>query len=122
MQIAYTLSMPRNNSWNGKWSGEDRVYAIVRTIRNTQKAQSKAREIIAAGPYFYSWSDGWGAQINVREVTPVEARKLRKQSVGFAGYDWMVNTIESYGKPMADHEVRDHLAKQRVNEMEAVQA
>lgn len=105
MLIAYTLSMPRANSWNGRWSGEERPHVVIESIRSKEAAAA----ILRGGPYFYNWPDGWGARIDVREVTPAESRKLRAKSCGFAGYEWMLRTIRLYGKPMADHEVKQHL-------------
>jgi hypothetical protein len=67
---------------------------------------------MATSPYTYSWSDGWGASIDVREVGRKEAVRLRRKSAGFSGYDWMVNTIIKYGKPMADHEIVEFLEKE----------
>jgi hypothetical protein len=108
MLVAFTLSMPGRNSWDGRWSGEDRLYVVVEKVSDV-----RASEIVAGGPYYYNWSDGWGARIDVRAVDGKEARKLRSKSAGFCGYEWMVNTIRLYGKPMADHEVSQHLSEQR---------
>ena len=108
MYLAFILSMPGCPSWNGKWSGEGRLFCIVRKF-DSQKAQAKAAEIAAKGYYSYGWSDGWRAGIEVKVVDGQEARKLKAKSAGFNGYDWMVNTIIDYGKPMADHEVREFL-------------
>jgi hypothetical protein len=108
MILAFNLSMPNCASWNGKWSGEDRKYVIVKTFRS-KEAIEKARLILDKGYYYYGWSDGWGAGIKVKEVDSRQAAKLRKESDGFNGYDWMVKTICDYGKPMADHEVDEYL-------------
>lgn len=102
MILAFQLAMPNPPSWNGKWSGEGRVYAVLKTYKS-QKAIAKARELI--GPHFYHWSDGWTACINVSEVTPAESKRLRNKSVGFAGYEWMIRSLETYGKIYADHEI-----------------
>jgi len=101
MILAYTLSMPRNNAWNGKWSGEGQLYVRVRSYRKGQVAQ----KILDNQPYPYNFGDGWVARIDVREVTSAEARKLRKKSAGFCGYDWMIDTIVLYGKPLANDEI-----------------
>ena len=114
MILAFQLSMPNCASWNGRWSGEGRKYVIVKTFRG-KKAVEKAEAILAKGYYHYSWSDGWGAGITVKEVNSSQAAKLRKESQGFSGYDWMVTTICDYGQPMADHEVREHLQRQTVS-------
>ena len=111
MILAFTLSMLGRGSWNGGWSGEDRLYCIVENFKGA-KSIALAILALAAAPYYYNWHDGWGARIDVREVTPADARKLRKKSNGFCGYDWMVRTIIDHGRPMADHELREYLAKQ----------
>ena len=97
MLISFELSMPSNNSWNGKWSGEGRCYVIIKSFR-------KMPSTFKLGYYTYNFGDGWRAGVTVREVTSTAARKLRKQSVGFAGYDWMVNEIITYGqiKPLEE--------------------
>lgn len=108
MILAFHLSMPNCASWNGRWSGEGRKYVIVKTFRS-KKAIEKAIKIRDTGYYHYSWPDGWGAGITVKEVDSSQAKKLRRESHGFAGYDWMVRTICDYGQPMADHEVKQYL-------------
>ncbi len=95
--------MPNAASWNGKWSGEGRCYAIVKNFPG-KKGEAKAAEILAKRSYYYGWSDGWGASVSVKMVTPAESRSYRKRSVGFAGYDWMVASIIRYGKIYATHE------------------
>ena len=108
MLVAFTLSMPGANSWNGRWSGESRLYCVVRSFRGA-KEEAVARERLAKGYYSYSWDDGWRAGIAVKEVDRKEAASLRRKSCGFNGYDWMIDTIIKYGKPMADHEVSEFL-------------
>lgn len=103
MILAYTLSMPHANSWNGKWSGEGQDYIIIRSYRG-DKAVKKATLILQESSFWYRWSDGWCARVDVKEVTSTEARKLRKKSCGFSGYDWMVKSIETYRKIYASHE------------------
>lgn len=97
MIIAYELSMPNNNAWNGRWSGEGRCYAIVRSVGNSMKVTAKYRKIAADGPYSYNFGDGWRASVTARIVDRAEAAKLRKRSEGFRGYDWMVRSIERLG-------------------------
>lgn len=112
MQLVFELSMPNRGSWNGRWSGEDRYYAIVRNFPGLKGAR-KAREILEKGSYFYSWTDGWGASVNVREIDGREARRIRSRSKGFCGYDWMVRTICDYGKIMDDQQLREHHKQKR---------
>lgn len=110
MILSFRLSMPGRNSWNGGWSGEDRLYVITKTF-TSKKSIEKARKILEKGYYSYCWSDGWRAGIEVSEVSSKEAARLRKKSAGFCGYNWMVDTIISYGEPMASHEVKAFLER-----------
>ena len=95
--VAFVLSMPRNNSWNGKWSGEGQCYAIVKKL-TTKKLIERYKSIIEQGAYSYCWEDGWAARISVMELDAQQARKMRKNSKGFCGYDWMVNSIINNGE------------------------
>ena len=108
MNIAFTLNMPNCGSWNGKWTGEGRLYCIVKNFKG-KKHEAKAQELLDAGSWYYSWGDGWGAAINAKKVDGKESARLRRKSRGFCGYDWMVDTIIKYGKPMNSLEVKKHL-------------
>lgn len=90
--IAFTLSMPGSPSWNGKWSGEGKLYAIVKKFTGARGAD-KAKSILANCYYSYSWSDGWRAGIDAKMVDGKTAGQFRKRSCGFCGYDWMVDSI-----------------------------
>ena len=100
MLIAFELSMPNNNAWNGRWTGEDQCRARVVSIRS-QKAASR---LLEKSSHYYDFGDGWCARVSVRQVDATEARRLRKHSVGFCGYDWMIDEIRAYGriKPLAE--------------------
>lgn len=110
-RIAFQLSMPGRASWDGKWSGESRLYVVVQSFRD----EAKANTILAGGPYSYRWPDGWAARVSVKEVTPVEARALLKRSDGFCGYGWMVERIISHGRILTD----DELAERKTEEVVA---
>ena len=97
MILSFTLSMPRTGSWDGKWSGDGRIYVIVRNLGSAQTNVVKAHKLVAHGSFEYSFGDGWWARVNVAAVDAKEAAKLRKKSVGFADYDWMVDSIIEYG-------------------------
>lgn len=84
--VVFILTMPNVGSWNGKWSGADRMYARVMTNRRVPK------EVIGKN-FFYDFGDGWGANIEVKQVDNNEARKYKAKSVGFYGYDWMITSI-----------------------------
>lgn len=91
-KIAFTLGMPNRASWNGKWSGEDRLYVIVRTF-NGKKGSEHADKILSSPYYYYNFGDGWGASVTAKEVDGKESARLKRKSNGFCGYDWMVDSI-----------------------------
>ena len=88
--LAFELSMPSNNSWNGKWTGEGKTYII------TEQIDDPFAEVICdRSPYKHDFGDGWMAQIDVSRVTNLRAEQLNKLSDGFHGYKWMVDSIIS---------------------------
>ena len=92
--------MPNRGSWNGRWSGENNLYVVVESF--SQKAADK---ILSQPSYYYRWDDGWGASIKVKAVDGVEARRLKKLSRGFCGYEWMLKSIFLYGAIYADDQI-----------------
>lgn len=104
MQIVFVLSMPGCSSWNGKWSGEGRLYCVIKNYSRSKKRIEKAEKMVSHGSYSYNFGDGWRAQVDVKKVSASEARKMRKASVGFAGYEWMIDSIELHDKIYADHD------------------
>ena len=99
MLIAFELSMPGKASWNGKWSGEGRPYVRVRNV-----SKEAAIQILERESYDYRWDDGWCACVSVRKVLSREAEKLCKKSVGFCGYDWMIDSIIKRGCIITERE------------------
>jgi len=103
IRIEFKLTMPGRNTWNGKWSGDDKNYTIVKSVSEAQAS------LLFEGPsrkersWSYAWADGWCAVVTARRLTKGE--RLRK-SDGFCGYEWMVNSIISRGSIKADHEVQ----------------
>lgn len=97
MTIAFTLSMPNRASWNGRWSGEDDFYCILKKF-TTKKAKAHAEELLKVGYWHHSFGDGWAAGITAKEVDPATARKYAKKSRGFCGYNWMVDNILAHGR------------------------
>lgn len=89
--IVFTLSMPNRNTWNGKWTGDGRVFARTRYDREVPK------EVVGKS-FLYSWPDGWTAFVTVEKMNYREANKLMKKSEGFCGYDWMIESIIRYGE------------------------
>lgn len=105
MMLAFFLHMPGRASWDGRWSGESNLYVIVKTFR-TKAGRKKAEELLIQGCYPYRWDDGWAARIDVREVDSKTARKLRKHSAGFCGYEWMVDSILRHDCILAPSDVK----------------
>jgi hypothetical protein len=101
MLVAFQLSMPNRGSWNGKWSGQDRQYILIKSISaRYAKSQEHFKDLLEKGKdsWYYSWNDGWGASISAEVISAAEAKKRRKLSAGFCGYEWMVQSIISYGE------------------------
>lgn len=98
--VGFFLSMPKRGSWNGGWSGEGRLYAKVERL-----ADAKAEEILAGSPYTHRWDDGWTARIDVRLLGGKESREVRRKTVGFSGYDWMVASIRQHGDIRIENQV-----------------
>lgn len=97
MKVAFKLSMPGCNSWNGKWSGDGKCYAIVKSFA-TKKAVAKIEALLKEGNYWsYDFGDGWRAGVSASVVSDAEARKLKRMSKGFGGYDWMIEEILDQG-------------------------
>ena len=91
MLIQFTLSMPNCNSWNGRWTGEDTIYARVRNL--TKKEYPNLEELLEKGYFTYNFGDGWSADVSVEKVNSKRASKIRKNTKGFYGYDWMITSI-----------------------------
>ena len=94
--VAYILTMPKNNAWNGKWTGDDKLYARVRKIDERSKLPKPDLDLVGQS-FTYDFPDGWQAQVEVKEVSASEAKQLKLKSVGFAGYDWMVASLLKNG-------------------------
>ncbi len=104
-RVEFRLRMPGRASWDGKWSGEGRNYALVRDLSDDQATRlfglpperfdlSKCRS-----SWTHRWSDGWIAEVSARVVPAGE--ELPK-SDGFLGYDWMIDNILATGSPYSE--------------------
>ncbi len=80
-RVIFELSMPSNNSWNGKWSGAENKYTVAKTV--TEKKYKSLENY-----YSYSFGDGWVARVTIRRAKPRE-RATNK----FCGYNWMIDSI-----------------------------
>lgn len=92
-RVEFRLSMPNNNSWNGRWSGEGRNYTIVANL--SDKLAAKVLGEKGRDSWGYNFGDGWFASVEGRAVPKGE--RLRKSN-GFCGYDWMVRSILTDGE------------------------
>lgn len=86
----FSLTMSNVGSWNDKWTGDGIKYYIIK-----DKLYETA---IANSPFFYDFGDGWIAKIEVKAINSFDASLKKKESKGFCGYDWMVNSIINNGK------------------------
>lgn len=90
--LVFTLTMPGIGSWNGKWTGEGLLHCSIRSLKRKKELELDGKD------FLYRWDDGWIAKINVKKVYSVEAKKLKKQSKGFLGYEWMIDSIIEHNK------------------------
>lgn len=91
----FILTMPGVGSWNGKWSGEGKLFARKRRAFYRGKPTYPN---LKEGKFGYHWEDGWSARIEVKFVTLSEANKMIEKSKGFCGYDWMIDSLCKHGE------------------------
>lgn len=89
--LKFQLFMPVAASWNGKWTGEGRYYARTREVSKEKTEQLQ-------DSYSYSWSDGWRARVEITQTDSGGAAEVEEKSVGFSGYDWMIDAILKFGE------------------------
>lgn len=93
--------MPNVGSWNGKWTGEGQKYFVIEKISDrylNSKEYFKTLLEKGSDSWYYSFGDGWGANIRVQIIDSAEAKKRKKISKGFCGYEWMIDSIKFYGE------------------------
>ena len=106
--IVFLLDMPNRGSWNDKWSGEGRCYTRV------YKDNKVPVELIGK-TYYYRWDDGWTASITVQKIDANEAKYYRKNSVGFLGYDWMIESLITHGYITIEEDfIREHGTEEQI--------
>jgi hypothetical protein len=106
--VSFELIMPNRGSWNGKWSGQDNKYYIIEKLSEKYLNNREwFKDLLKDGKdsWHYSWGDGWAANVTAQIIDSSEAKKRRKASKGFCGYDWMVQSIRMYGAIYASHEI-----------------
>ncbi len=110
MKICYELTMPNNNAWNGKWTGANNKYYVVRSYFGESKKIMERMFIRESGfpSFYYNFEDGWGANVTCSIVDAVEAKKRLKLSIGFCGYEWMITEIEYHGRILSRSERKEY--------------
>lgn len=105
--LVFILTFPSNNSWNGIFSGEGNLYCVV--IKPAQKTIDKILGENDAKDYRYNFGDGWVANVEVKKMTSQQARKFKKESRGFMGYNWMIEDIICCQKILSQDERKQKL-------------
>lgn len=90
--LSFELRMPRIGSWNGKWSGSENEYFLIKSLNRKKEVELNGKR------FYYDFGDGWTASITVEKITAKEAAQRRKRSRGFYGYNWMVSEILDHGR------------------------
>jgi hypothetical protein len=93
MLIGFYLELPPN-PWN-IWPLEEKLFARVRCIRKPWLA---VLEAVRQGSFTHTLGDEWIVRIHVKEIDQKEAARIRKTSVGFGVYEWMIESIMAHGK------------------------
>ena len=99
--LSFELTMPNVGSWNGKWTGEGEARF------RTRKVGRKKENELDGESFYYDFGDGWGADVKVEKVDAREAARRRKKSVGFSGYEWMIDEILEHGRILTFKERRE---------------
>lgn len=95
MILCFELTMPSNNSWNGKWTGDVKKHYEFRHFAQLENPGIKS---LSGQNFRYDFGDGWAASIHVDIVDGTEERKRQKVNDGFCGYGWMVDEIVKDGR------------------------
>lgn len=93
--LLFTLTMPGVPSWNGHWTGENDSYVRSLSFTDTEFENLPPNFV---GEHFYRWNDGWEACVSVKVVSKKTKEKRLKNSAGFCGYDWMIDSLLKSGE------------------------
>jgi hypothetical protein len=80
--------MPSVASWDGKWTGADRNYTVVRWVPD--HAEDNFMDGRSTKSWCHHWEDGWCACVTAHIVS---TDGHQNKSDGFCGYDWMIDNI-----------------------------
>jgi len=87
-RVEFRLTMPGKNSWNGKWTGEDKIYVIYKTL--TKKKVEQLGLTTTSKSFCYSWDDGWRADVRTRILEKGEKKKNKRNKIRLK---WIVLSI-----------------------------
>jgi len=118
--LSFELTMPRLVSWNGKWTGADNKYYIIKKVSDRffkNNIEKLLDDKITHNSYrwnswYYNFGDGWGVSVEMQIIDLPTAKKRIKVSRGFRGCDWMVNSIISYGEILTESSIRERIKVQ----------
>lgn len=106
MYICFRLTVPKVRIRNGNFKGNDNIYAkVINFYRYSKEQMEQARKILKKKHYHSWWNDGWKISVSVMKVNAKEARKIKRESYGFCGYDWMIDSIILSQKILVSYEV-----------------
>lgn len=94
--IEFNLTMPGRGSWNNAWSGDGNLYSVVRHFTDKRFEELNIDKLLDKRNFYYNWSDGWCANVCVKEIDTKEEKQIKKHTKGFCGYDWMIDSILKY--------------------------
>ena len=95
--LLFVLTMPKRNTWNGKWTGDGVFYGHIEVLHRTKKSATRIKQLRGQN-YQYDFGDGWVANIAVSQVSSAIARSVEATSHGFCGYYWMADSILKHGR------------------------
>ena len=95
MLVSFELKMCNVGSWNGRWTGSEMRYIIIRTLH--KEVAEKILGDKESDSFHHRWDDGWACNVYVNKIDAGTKKSLSKHlKNGFCGYEWMVSNIISH--------------------------
>ena len=85
--VSFELTMPNVGSWNGKWTGADKKYFLIKNLSKSELANIAFKD--GRVSFYYNFGDGWGANVAAEIVDGKEAirrPKTQKDLVDMIGW------------------------------------
>lgn len=90
------------NTWNGRWAGEDNVFAKEVFLSTSKRERLKELGFDlrrgAKKTFTHDFGDGWVAKITMTVGAKKDFEEIMKHSEGFMGYEWIIDSILKHGK------------------------